>query len=144
MLELNVELNRLLAGRKQIDITLSKEEAIPTLRIDAAKIEQVLNNLISNAIKFSYPNSTVEVSVGKREGEVVVAVRDEGQGIPPAELERLFIPFENISVRSTAGENSTGLGLAIARRIVEGHGGQIWVRSQVGAGSTFAFSLPLN
>lgn len=144
VLESNVELNRLLAGPKQIDITLSRGESIPTLRVDASKIEQVLNNLISNAVKFSHPNTTVEVGVARGERRVVVAVRDEGQGIPPDEIELLFTPFSNLSVKSTAGENSTGLGLAIARRIIEGHGGEIWVRSQVGVGSTFSFSLPLN
>jgi signal transduction histidine kinase len=144
LVEKNVELNRLLAGQKQIDISLSRDEGLPSLRVDAPKIEQVLNNLIGNAIKFSHPSTSVEVSVARRERDVVVAVRDEGQGIPPDELDRLFIPFERLSVRGTAGEQSTGLGLTIAKRIVEGHGGEIWVRSRVGAGSTFSFSLPLN
>lgn len=144
LLEKNVELNRLLAGRKRIDITLTRDDGIPPLMVDAPKIEQVLNNLISNAVKFSHPDTTVEVSAAKGERDVVVAVRDAGQGIPADELDRLFDPFENHSVRSTGGEQSTGLGLAIAKRIVEGHGGEIWVRSEVGVGSTFGFSLPLN
>jgi len=144
LLETNVELNRLLAWRKQIRINLTREGDIPPVRVDAPKIEQVLNNLISNAIKFSFPNTTVEVRAAKGERQVVVAVTDEGQGIPSGDIDRLFIPFESLSVKSTAGEQSTGLGLAIARRIVEGHGGQIWVRSEVGVGSTFSFSLPLN
>jgi signal transduction histidine kinase len=143
LLERNVELNRLLAAQKQIDIQLSQEEDIPALRVDAAKIEQVLNNLIGNAVKFSHPHTEVEVRAARRESDVVVNVRDEGQGIPAGELDRLFIPFASLSVRGTAGEQSTGLGLAIARRIVEGHGGEIWVRSEVGVGSTFSFSLPL-
>jgi signal transduction histidine kinase len=144
LLERNVELNRLLAGQKQIDITLSKDIDLPTLRVDAPKIEQVLNNLISNAVKFSHPNSTVEVRAARSERAVVVDVSDKGLGIPPGEIDKLFIPFASLSVKSTAGEQSTGLGLAIARRIVEGHGGGIWVRSEVGVGSTFSFSLPLN
>lgn len=144
LVETNVELNRLLAGQKQIGIRLSRAEGIPKLRVDAAKIEQVLNNLIGNAVKFSHPNTTVEVRAARRERDVVVDVRDEGQGIPAGEIDRLFIPFENLSVRSTGGEQSTGLGLAIAKRIVEGHGGEIWVRSEEGVGSTFSFSLPLN
>ncbi|HEX8352303.1 MAG TPA: HAMP domain-containing sensor histidine kinase [Pyrinomonadaceae bacterium] len=144
LLETNVELNRLLAAQKQIDISLSSGEGIPALRVDAAKIEQVLNNLIGNAIKFSHPKTTVEVRAARREGDVVVDVRDEGQGIPAGEMDRLFIPFESLSVKSTGGEQSTGLGLAIARRIVEGHGGEVWVRSEVGVGSTFSFSLPLS
>ncbi len=73
---------------------------------------------------------------------VVVSVRDHGQGIPAEELDKLFKPFGKTTVRSTAGEKSTGLGLAICRKIVEGHGGRIWAESEVGKGSTFSFSLP--
>jgi signal transduction histidine kinase len=65
------------------------------------------------------------------------------QGIPATDLDKLFKPFSKTSVRSTAGEQSTGLGLAIVRRIVEGHGGRIWVESEVGQGSTFCFTLPV-
>jgi signal transduction histidine kinase len=142
LLERNVELNRLMAGQKQINIIFTRREDLPALVIDAPKIEQVLNNLISNGIKFSHPGTTVEVLASKREKEVVVSVRDEGQGIPADEIDRLFIPFENLSVKSTGGEQSTGLGLAIVKRIVEGHGGRIWVQSERGAGSNFSFSLP--
>lgn len=144
LLERNVELNRLMGGQKQINILFTCREDLPTVVIDAPKIEQVLNNLISNGIKFSHPGTTVEVLVSKREKEVVVSVRDEGQGIPADEINRLFIPFENLSVKSTGGEQSTGLGLAIVKRIVEGHGGRIWVQSEKGAGSNFSFSLPFS
>jgi two-component system, OmpR family, sensor kinase len=142
LLERNVELNRLMAGQKQINILFTRREDLPTLVVDAPKIEQVLNNLISNGIKFSHPGTTVEVLASKREKEVVVSVRDEGQGIPADEIDKLFIPFENLSVKSTGGEQSTGLGLAIVKRIVEGHGGRIWVESERGVGSNFSFSLP--
>jgi len=73
---------------------------------------------------------------------VRIEVRDQGPGIPEGERDKLFEPFGKTSVRSTAGESSTGLGLAIVRKIVEGHGGRIWVESQVGAGSAFLFTLP--
>jgi signal transduction histidine kinase len=142
LLERNVELNRLMAERKQIDILFHRREDLPALFIDAPKIEQVLNNLISNGIKFSHPGTTVEIMASRGEKEVVVSVRDEGQGIPASDIDRLFIPFENLSVKSTGGEQSTGLGLAIVKRIVEGHGGRIWVESESGVGSTFSFSLP--
>ena len=144
LVERNVELNRVLAVQKQINIAFTRADPMPPLTVDAPKIEQVLNNLISNAIKFSNPNTTVEVRAARGEREAVVAVRDEGQGIPADEIERLFIPFEKLSVKSTGGEESTGLGLAIAKRIVEGHGGKVWVQSEVGTGSTFSFSLPFN
>lgn len=78
------------------------------------------------------------------EGErVVLGVRDHGQGIPAAELDRLFKPFSRTSVKSTAGESSTGLGLSITRKIVVEHGGDIWVESAVGQGSTFYVALPV-
>jgi signal transduction histidine kinase len=143
LLERNIELNRLLLEQKQIRISFFAENDFPMVLVDAAKIEQVLNNLISNAGKFSAPNTTVEIRAVKVDTEVVINVRDEGQGIPADELNRLFIPFENLSVKSTGGEQSTGLGLAIVKRVVEGHGGRIWVQSEVGVGSTFSFSLPL-
>lgn len=75
-------------------------------------------------------------------GSVTVAVTDQGQGIPPEDLTKLFKPFGRTSVKATGGEQSTGLGLAIVRNIVEGHGGTIRVESRVGAGSTFSFTLP--
>jgi signal transduction histidine kinase len=109
---------------------------------DSGKIEQVLNNLLGNAIKFSHPDTTIEVSVQAGANAVTVAVRDQGQGIPADELSRLFRNFGTTRVRGTAGEPSTGLGLAIARKIVEGHGGTVAVDSAVGQGSTFSFSLP--
>ena len=139
----NVALNRVLAGAKQIDIALEMPAGLPPVQADATKIEQVLNNLVSNAVKYSHPGTMVRVSVVEADGEIVVAVRDQGQGIPEAELSRLFQPFSKTSVKSTAGEKSTGLGLAITRKIVEGHGGRIRVASRVGEGSTFSFSLPL-
>lgn len=141
----NVALNRVLAAAKQIDIALDLDlpPAPVTVCADAIKIEQVLNNLVSNAVKYSHAGTAVRVSVGADDKEIVVAVRDQGQGIPEAELSQLFQPFSKTSVKSTAGEKSTGLGLAITRKIVEGHGGRIWVESRVGAGSTFSFSLPL-
>lgn len=138
----NVELNRLLAGAKNIAIELQRPAAPLWVEADATKIEQVLNNLISNAVKYSPPGTTVGVTLDADAGEVTVRVRDQGQGIPAAELSRLFLPFSKTSVKSTGGEKSTGLGLAITRRIVEGHGGRIGVESCVGEGSCFSFALP--
>lgn len=138
----SVELNRMLAGAKNIAIELPPQAAALWVEADATKIEQVLNNLISNAVKYSPPGTTVGVTLEADAGEVTVRVRDQGQGIPAAELSRLFQPFSKTSVKSTGGEKSTGLGLAITRRIVEGHGGHIGVESRVGEGSRFSFSLP--
>jgi signal transduction histidine kinase len=137
-------LNAVLAEKKRIRLSGERAGALPRLQLDRGKIEQVLNNFVSNAIKFSQPDTDVLIRVGVRGDDVVVAVQDHGQGIPEAELDKLFKPFSRTSVRSTAGEKSTGLGLAIARKIVEGHGGRIWAESAAGKGSAFCFSLPMN
>jgi signal transduction histidine kinase len=81
----------------------------------------------------------------EKEGDFVLTkVIDQGQGIPEDELPNIFKAFQRASTKPTAGEKSTGLGLAIAKKIVEGHKGEIWVKSEVGKGSTFYFKLPIN
>lgn len=142
LVERNVALNQVLAARKGIELILAQDGAIPNILADGSKIEQVLNNLIGNAVKFSYPGSTVQVCLSCENGWVVISVRDEGPGIPAGERDRLFQPFAKTSVKSTGGEKGTGLGLAIVRRIILGHGGEIWVESEVGEGTTFYVSLP--
>ncbi len=142
LLEHNVNLNAALAEKKRIPVELLIHGSLPAVRIDADKIAQVLNNLISNAVKFSQPGTTVSVRAVPEGGGLRISVHDQGPGIPEGERSKLFQPFGKTSVRATAGENSTGLGLAIVRRIVEGHGGRIWVESEVGVGSVFAFTLP--
>lgn len=139
----NISLNRVLAQQKRIELELEPSPVLPMLTIDRGKIEQVLNNLIGNAIKFSFPDTHVTVRVSRDESHVRVAVIDQGQGIPEADLPKLFVAFGRANVRTTAGEHSTGLGLAIVRKIVEGHHGEIFVESHVGTGSTFSFTLPL-
>lgn len=138
----NVAMNQVLAAKKGIEIGLRSADGPFPMLIDPPKIEQVLNNLIGNAVKFSPPGSTVEVRLSREDGRVVVAVADQGPGVPPDELDRLFRPFERTRVRSTAGEKSTGLGLAIVKRIVEGHRGEIRVESGPAGGSTFVVMLP--
>jgi signal transduction histidine kinase len=138
----NVHLNRILAERKGIELVFSPRGAIPPVLVDPHRIEQVLNNLISNAIKYSHAQTMVEVSLHGDDGTVHLSVRDQGQGIPAEEFNHLFQPFRRTSVRGTAGEKSTGLGLTVVRKIVEAHGGSIGVASVVGEGSTFTVSLP--
>ncbi len=139
----HVTLNRLLATPKAIAVECESPSALLPILADAGKLEQVINNLIGNAVKFSHRDTRVTVRVTSADGFATVAVQDQGQGIPAAELPRLFKVFGKSSVRSTAGEPSTGLGLAICRRIIEGHGGRVGVESTVGRGSTFFFTLPL-
>lgn len=143
LIQHNLTLNRVLASRKKIVLAFEPPSASPALTFDPGKIDQVLNNLIGNALKFSHPDTRVTVRLESSPKAVTISVQDQGQGIPAADLARLFKPFSTASVRSTAGEPSTGLGLAIVRRIVESHGGRIWVESLVGQGSTFIFTLPV-
>jgi signal transduction histidine kinase len=143
LVERNVALNQVLAARKQIELVISHDGGISDIWVDGPKIEQILNNLIGNAVKFSPPGSTVQVRLDCENDRAVISVKDEGPGIPANERDRLFQPFSRTSVKGTGGEKSTGLGLAIVRRIVRGHGGEIWAESELEQGATFYVSLPI-
>ncbi|HJU68022.1 MAG TPA: HAMP domain-containing sensor histidine kinase [Gemmatimonadaceae bacterium] len=139
----NVELNRVLAAEKQIEITLTMNDDVPRIHADARKVEQILNNLLSNAVKFSRTGTTVRVDARAGDGGIWFIVADEGPGIPAGELATIFRPFQRATPQSTAGEHSTGLGLAIVKRLVDGHGGRLSVESEVGRGTTFSVWLPV-
>jgi two-component system phosphate regulon sensor histidine kinase PhoR len=109
---------------------------------DAERIERVVANLLSNALKYSPPRSPVEVVVRRSDGEVVVAVVDHGAGIAKDQLPQLFQRFARID--RTADPGGLGLGLYIVRLIVEAHGGRVWAESEIGKGSTMSFALPLD
>ena len=137
-----VQVQKIIAAKKSISIVVDSRENEPiNVRIDRHKITQVVNNLVSNAIKYSLPGTRIMVSTFDTDGDAIVSIKDEGQGIPADELEALFTAFNKTSTKPTAGEKSTGLGLAIAKKVVLGHGGRIWVTSEVGVGTTFYFSL---
>ena len=138
-----IERSRVMADKKQIEITFNAAENLPAMLLDASKIEQVLSNLLGNAIKFSPAASVIEVEITGRAGEVVLSVRDAGPGIAAGDAETLFAPFVKGKTKATGGEKSTGLGLAIVKKIVEGHGGAIAVETGTGRGSVFYVSLPL-
>lgn len=140
----NVSLNNLLASGKNQQLELQCNLPELQLSFDRNKISQVLNNLIGNAIKYSFPNTKITVAISVENEEVVTKIIDQGQGIPNEELEKIFNPYQTSSVKSTAGEKSTGLGLAIVKKIIESHRGAISVESEVGKGSVFTFRLPLN
>ncbi len=131
----------LLARGKDISIDVDLPDEPARIRADPRRIDQILTNLGSNALKFSRPGSTVAVRV--RIGErIVLEVQDHGVGIPADELPRLFTEFGRTSAKPTGGERSTGLGLAITRRMVEAHGGTIGAESTRDVGSTFRVELP--
>ena len=143
LLRENLALHQIQARRKEIEIQFDCPETIPAISLDRGKIEQVLNNLLGNAIEHSFPKGRIIVAVIPADDSLKVSVRDEGPGIPHDELDRLFSPFERGSVQKIGGEKSTGLGLTISHKIIEAHHGTIGVNSEVGAGSTFYFSLPI-
>ena len=136
------ERQRLLAQAKKIDMVLNMPDSLPPMSVDPHRIEQVLNNILSNAIKYSYPESVITLEVVPEKDELIIAVKDQGQGIPEKDMPKLFEFFSKASPKPTAGESSTGLGLAIAKKMIEAHGGRIWVQSQPQQGSTFFVSLP--
>jgi two-component system OmpR family sensor kinase len=131
------------AERKGMTLTLEYTQPAPKVWADEFKTQQVVTNLVSNAIKYSPAGAPTQVRLFQAGEMAVVEVVDHGQGIPAAEVANLFKPYSRTSVQTTGGESSTGLGLAICRRIVEGHGGEISVTSTVGQGATFRFTLPL-
>ncbi len=136
----SIELNQVIADKKDIHLEFASDSIAPVY-IDELKMEQVINNLISNAIKYSGRETSVLIALEQYDDELVVSVTDQGQGIPAGEVSQVFMPFSKTSVKSTGGEKSTGLGLAITKKIVEAHGGRIKVESEVGVGSCFSFRL---
>jgi two-component system sensor histidine kinase/response regulator len=133
---------KLLAERKDIRFVTDFQK-LPDVPFDRNRLSQVVDNLIGNAVKYSPVGSTITVRLFEAGGMAVVGVSDEGSGIAPEDQQRIFGEFQKIRVQHAEAEKSTGLGLAIAKRIVEGHRGVLTVRSEVGSGSTFSFAIPM-
>jgi len=130
------------AMRRGIELGRIVDERLGIIRADERKVKQVLLNLLSNALKFTPEGGKITVSAGVQDGVAEIAVADTGVGIEPEDQETVFEEFRQVGTASKKVEG-TGLGLAISRKFIELHGGKIWVRSQIGSGSTFAFTLPL-
>ena len=128
---------------EEAGVTLQVDSASAPLWADHDRIIQVLTNLISNAIKFSSAGGTVRLLAQSRGDEILFQVCDEGRGIPSHKQEVIFDRFQQVDVSDARVKGGAGLGLAISRKIVEEHGGRIWVESAPGQGSTFSFTLPL-
>jgi PAS domain S-box-containing protein len=120
---------------------LAVAESLQPLEFDAAKLRQVFDNLISNAFKFSPPESEITITVEDQANEVVTTVTDQGIGMTPEQVERVFDKFYRADASATA-ISGLGLGMSLVRGIIEGHGGRIWVTSAPGRGTTVSFTLP--
>jgi signal transduction histidine kinase len=138
----HITINKFFADKKNIRIQSDLPD-VPQCRIDANKIGQVIDNLISNAIKFSEPGTTICISLKEQNGKLIFSVKDEGPGISEADQAKLFQHFQKLSARPTAGESSSGLGLAISKKMIQAHGGCLNVTSQLGSGTTFSFEILL-
>ena len=145
LIKRNVALNQRLAERKNIQISFNSRLSDKIITIDPDKIEQVLNNIITNAIKFTPSGKSIFVDLFPDNEFITFSVKDEGIGIPESEIKKLFNPSnKKFRRKGTEGEPSTGLGLAITEKIVKAHKGHIKVESKEGEGSVFFISLPAN
>jgi signal transduction histidine kinase len=141
LLKSRIELVNFSAKAKNITITTDISD-VPDIEFDFSRIGQVIDNLLTNAVKFSPPDTVIDTSVRFDDSEISVMVKDHGQGIPASEIDKIFDAFAKLSTQPTEGEKSTGLGMAIVKKIVDAHGGDINVESTEGEGSTFTISLP--
>jgi signal transduction histidine kinase len=130
------------AGRRAIALHLSVDERLGQVQGDERKIRQVVLNLLSNAIKFTPEGGRIEVAAVPKDGSVEVSVSDSGVGIAPEDQDAIFEEFRQVGTADKKAEG-TGLGLTLCRKFIELHGGRVWVRSEVGLGSTFTFTIPV-
>ena len=130
------------AAGKEVTLFIDVDEHLPKIFADPEKINWVLNNLLSNALKYTNAGDELSVSAMVKHGKMIIYVKDTGVGIPKEYLEKIFDQF--VQVKGHDSEvRGTGLGLTIAKEIVEAHGGEIWCESHIDVGSTFTFTLPL-
>jgi signal transduction histidine kinase len=124
-------------GRVDIDVPAG----LPDVAADTDRLERILTNLLTNALRYSFPETRVLVKARRTDKGVVISVTDKGVGIAPADLPRVFERFYR--VKDAGKPEGLGLGLYITKMLIEAHGGRIWVESELGKGSTFYFTLPL-
>jgi two-component system sensor histidine kinase KdpD len=138
-------LGRMKATTSTHHINVDIAEGLPPVQFDYIEIDQVLSNLIENAVKYTPPEAEILVSARRAGEDVQIEVADRGPGIPPTALPYLFTPFYRVNGAQRRGPRpgGTGLGLAVAKGLVEAHGGRIWAGSRQGGGARFVFTLPL-
>lgn len=131
------------ALEKDLSLSLNVPSQLPDVAADSRRIQEVLQNLLDNAIQYTLPGGKIVLSAELHNDEVVFVVADTGIGIPQADQPRIFERFYRVDVARSREAGGTGLGLSIAKHLVEAHGGRIWVQSEVGVGSKFHFSIPV-
>jgi signal transduction histidine kinase len=130
------------AGRRSIALHTSIDDRLGPIQADERKVRQVVLNLLSNAIKFTPEGGRIEVAAVPKDGSAEISVSDTGIGIAPEDQDKVFEEFRQVGAAAKKVEG-TGLGLTLCRKFVELHGGKIWVKSQLGAGATFTFTIPV-
>ena len=132
-----------LATTKDLALTLDIPQGLAAAHGDERRLSQVLLNLVGNALKFT-DTGEIKISAKAHDGAFTISVHDTGPGIAPADQGKIFEEFQQAENSATRKKGGTGLGLAISKRIIEMHGGRIWVESELGHGSAFSFTLPVN
>jgi two-component system, OmpR family, phosphate regulon sensor histidine kinase PhoR len=143
LIESCVETAQLKAVPRQLALHVNLPDQLPSARGDSNTLQEVLQNLLDNALQYTPAGGKIEVSASCSNGHVVVTIADTGIGIPQAEQARIFERFYRVDAARSREAGGTGLGLSIARHIMEAHGGRLWVESAVGEGSRFHFSIPV-
>ncbi|GCE02810.1 ATP-binding protein [Dictyobacter aurantiacus] len=127
------------------NVTIHMPDDLPPVQLDYLQIDQVITNLLENAVRYTPPDSPIDITVDVTDSEIRVSVADRGPGIPQSDLERIFDKFYRVSgaTRRATSIMGTGLGLAVCRGLIEAHGGRIWAENRPGGGAIFRFTLPL-
>jgi signal transduction histidine kinase len=134
----------ILVKPKDINLEFDIDKKLPSIEIDEKRINQVITNIVNNAINFSEKGSKIELRVKELEDVIEVAIKDYGEGIPESKLEKIFDRFYQVDMSDSRRSKGLGLGLSISKTIVDIHGGKIWAESEPGKGSTFFFTIPKN
>jgi signal transduction histidine kinase len=138
-----VETMQLSADIKQIKLDSTVDKNLPEIIIDQERIKQVFDNILNNAIKFSPPDSQINIRANRENKVIQFEIQDYGKGIPKNKQQKIFETFYQVETGADRTFGGTGLGLTISRGIILGHGGDIWVESEMNKGSTFKFTIPI-
>ena len=143
LIESSVNTMRPIAQRKSIEISCDLQEPSTMVYVDPTKFQQVMLNLLSNSVKFTEPRGRIQVdAVFHKSGDLVLSIKDTGIGIPAEHIQKVFRPFEQVADHLTREHEGTGLGLPIAKALIELHGGELVLSSQLGVGTTARLRLP--